>query len=130
MAGSSSPPVRQFLFPAAFLAGLGWMGLLALLFGAIPTVGPRWLFFFFLVMALAGSFLPLAAFLNRRFPSNPPAGVSVVVRQALWPGVYIAGLAWLQIGRALTPALAGLLFVGLVMIEALLRLNERSRTKP
>ncbi len=96
----------------------------------VPTVGPRWLFFFLLVIALTGTILPVTAFLNRRFPSSPPATSTVVMRQALWFGVYGAALAWLQIGRVLTFALGGLLLVGMVLIEFLLRLSERSRWKP
>jgi hypothetical protein len=126
----SSPPVTAFL-PAAFiLAILGWGGLYILVNYTLPTVGPRWLFFFLGVLAITGSALPLVAFLNRRFPSTPPAGPIVVLRQAIWAGIYFPTLAWLQIGRVLTTALAVLLAIGLVMIEVLLRLRERSQWKP
>jgi hypothetical protein len=74
--------------------------------------------------------LPFIAFLNRRFPSDPPPTPLVVVRQALWAGVYIPTLAWLQLGRVLTPALAFLLAFGLILIEWLLRLRERAQWKP
>ena len=69
-------------------------------------------------------------FLNLRFPSKPLAGPNVIVRQALWLGVYGDLLAWFQLGRLLTPVLAVFLAVGLILIEVLLRLNERSRFKP
>jgi hypothetical protein len=39
-------------------------------------------------------------------------------------------LAWLQIGRVLTPSLAFLLAVGFVLIEWLLRLREKSQWNP
>jgi hypothetical protein len=109
---------------------LGWGGLAALVIYTLPTVGPRWLFFFLEVLALTGTVLPLIAFLNRRFPSLPPPTAGVVVRQSLWFGIYGATLAWLQIGRVLTPALALLIAVGLILIEFLLRLRERSQWKP
>jgi hypothetical protein len=125
-----SIPVRAFL-PAAFILALaGWSGLAALIIYTLPTVGPRWLFFFLSVLALTGTALPFVAFLNRRFPSAPPPRPGVVLRQALWVGVYGATLAWLQIGRVLTPSLALLLAAGLILIEWLLRLRERAQWKP
>jgi hypothetical protein len=125
-----SPPVKAFL-PAAFILALaGWSGLAALVVYTLPMVGPRWLFFFLSVLALTGTALPFVAFLNRRFPSTPPPNQSVVMRQAIWVGVYCATLAWLQIGRVLTPSLALLLAAGLLLIEWLLRLRERAQWKP
>jgi hypothetical protein len=60
--------------------------------------------------------------------SQPTSGV--IMRQSLWVGVYGATLAWLQIGRVLTLALAVLLALGLIVIEWLLRLRERSQWNP
>lgn len=95
-----------------------------------PTVWPRWLFFFLSVLALTGTALPGVAFLNRRFPSTPPATPGVVVREAIWIGIYFPTLAWLRIPRVLTPALALLLAIALILVEWLLRLRERSQWKP
>jgi hypothetical protein len=125
-----SPPVRVFVPSALILSLIGWGGLIYLVFFTLPTVGPRWMFFFLSVLALTGTFLPLMAFLNRRFPSVPPPTPGVILRQALWVGIYFPTLGWLQIGRVLTPALALLLVVGLSLIEWLLRLRERSQWKP
>jgi hypothetical protein len=108
----------------------GWGGLAALVLSTLPTVGPRWLFFFLVVIALTGTALPIMAFLNRRFPSIPVPTPAIIIRQALWVGVYGATIAWLQIGRVLTPTLAILLAAGLVLIEFLLRLSEKSQWKP
>lgn len=125
-----SPSVRSVL-PAAFFLGLtGWLGLAAVLLFTLPNIGPRWLFFFTSVLAITGSMLPVVAFLNRRFPSTPTPTPGVIVRQATWMGIYFPTLAWLQIGRVLTPALALLLAVGLILIEWLLRLREKSQWKP
>jgi len=109
---------------------IGWGGLAALIISTLPTVGPRWLFFFLTVLALTGTTLPIMAFLNRRFPSKPAPTPGVIVRQALWIGVYGATIAWLQIGQVLTPYLAILLAAGLVLVEFLLRLSEKSQWKP
>lgn len=126
----TSPPVTGFL-PAAFILFIiGWAGLIAVVVLTLPTVGPRWLFFFLSVMALTGTVLPVVAFLNRRFPSTPPPTPGVILRQAIWVGVYVPTLTWLQIARVLTPALALLLAVGFILSEGLLRLRERSQWKP
>lgn len=126
----NSPSVSSFL-PTAFILGLaGWGGLIFILNFTLPTVGPRWLFFFLGVLAVTGTALPAIAYLNRRFPSEPPANSNVILRQSIWIGIYFPTLAWLQIGRVLTPALALLLALGLVVIEWLLRLRERSLWNP
>ncbi len=130
METTSPPNVRSVLPAAILLAGVGWCGLAALVFFTLPTIGPRWLFFFLSVLALSGTALPAVTFLNRRFPSNPPPTAAVIVRQALWVGAYGATLAWLQIARVLTPALTLVLAVGLTIIEMLLRLREKSQWKP
>lgn len=130
MDSQSSPPVSKFILAAILLALIGWGGLYFLFNLTKPTVGPRWLFFFLSVLALAGTSLPLVAFLNRRFPSKSPANVGVIVREALWIGIYFPTLAWLQLGGVLTPALAILLAFGLIAIEILLRMRERSQWKP
>lgn len=130
MKSNPSPPITAFLPTTIILILLGWGGLFAVTTYTSPTGGTRWLFFFLSVLALTGTTLPGMAFLNRRFPSTPPPTPSVVVRQALWTGIYFPTLAWLQIGRVLTPSLALLLALGLIIIEWLLRLRERSQWKP
>ncbi len=130
MKSNTSPRVANFLPAAIVLFILGWGGLIALFILTLPTVGPRWLFFFLAVLAITGTILPITAFLNRRFPSTPPPSPLVVVRQALWFAVYAATVIWLQMGRVLNPALAILLAIGLGLIEFLLRLSEKSQWKP
>ena len=125
-----TPSINSFLPAALFLAIIGWGGLIALIYFTMPTVGPRWLFFFLSVLAVTAIALPLAAFLNNRFPSTPPATTGVILRQGLWVGIYFPTLAWLQIGRVLAPSLALLLAVGFILIEFLLRLREKSQWKP
>jgi hypothetical protein len=107
------------------MGGIAWLVLYTL-----PTVGPRWLFFFCWFMALTGISLPVIAFLNRRFSGTPPASQSVILRQATWIGLYGCVLAWLQIGRVVTFPLALWIAAGLGLVEWLLRLRERSLWKP
>lgn len=126
----TSWPVRHFILAALVLMLAGWGGLYFVLNYTQPSGGTRWLFFFAGVLALTGTALPFVAYLNRRFPSTPPPSPLVIVRQALWIGIYLPTLAWLRIGRVLTPSLALLLIAGLILIEWLLRMGERSQWKP
>jgi hypothetical protein len=72
MDASQTQPVRSYIPAALILALVGWGGLVYLWLFTVPTVGPRWLFFFLSVLALTGTVLPVVAFLNKRFPSQPP----------------------------------------------------------
>ena len=130
MKSNISSPVKDFLFTAFFLALIGWIGLVAVVFRTLPTLGPRWLFFFLLVLAITGSILPATAFLNRRFPTTPPAKRVTVLREALLVGFFIAALTWLQLWRVLTPALILLLALGIGFVEWMIRLWEGSRWEP
>jgi hypothetical protein len=123
-------PFTVYLLTGFGMAIAGWGGLFLLFNLSLPFLGFRWLFFVLLTLALTGIALPVTHFLNLRFPSNPPAGPTVIVRQALWLGVLGDLLAWFQLGRLLTPILSIFMAVGLIIIEILLRLNERSRFKP
>ncbi|HNT53835.1 MAG TPA: hypothetical protein PKG95_03930 [Anaerolineaceae bacterium] len=105
-------------------------GLAVILVKTLPTIFPRWLFIFFLVIFVTGFFMPLVYFLNHRFPSKPTANRNIIVRQSLWFGIYAAVIAWLQLGRALTFVLAAILGAALILIEIFLRMWERSRWKP
>jgi len=126
----SSPSVKSVL-PAAFiLTVIGWFGLFALILETLPTIGPRWLFFFLSVPAVTGIFLPVVAFLNRRFPTKPAARRGAIVREASLTGIYFATLAWLQLGRVLSLGLGLLLAAGFILVEFLIRLRERSRWEP
>ena len=95
-----------------------------------PTVWARWLLFFGGTLGLTGLALPVTWFLNLRFPSDPPAGPYVVVRQAIWVGVYGIVLAWLQQVRLVTLWTGVGLALGLIAIEYLVRMRERARWQP
>jgi hypothetical protein len=96
----------------------------------LPTVWARWLLFFGGTLGLTGLALPLTWFLNLRFPSDPPAGPYVPVRQAVWVGVYGALLAWLQQVRLVTIWSGFGLALGLIAIEYLARMREKARWQP
>jgi len=117
------------MIAAAVLAGIGWLGLLLLLQTTLPTIGPRWLFFFLLTQAATGTSLPFVWFLRRRFGDElaPPA---VLLREALGIGLYASVCAWLQINRSLSLTVALFLALGLVIIEVFVRRVERTTWRP
>jgi hypothetical protein len=121
---------QPFLVPAIALLVIG-LGTLALaFFGFKPTVWARWLFFFGWDLLLSSLALPVTWFLNLRFPSDPPAETNVIVRQAIWVGVYGAVLAWLQQERLVTLWTGLGLALGLIAIEYLIRMREKARWQP
>jgi hypothetical protein len=130
MIPARTPSPLSFLPTTLLFLAVGWGGLLSLLNFIEPLLWPRWLFFFLVVVAFTGTALPVTSFLNFRFPGEPPATVRVILRQALWVGVYAGTLAWLLAGRVLNLALAFLLALAFMAIEWFLRLRERSRWEP
>lgn len=126
------PAFRQYLYSTLFLMAVGWGGLalMILVFKEPPLVLARWGFFALWFVALTGTALPIMYLFNLRFISEPLVEAHAIVRQALWVGVYGSTLAWLQIGHLVTlwvwMGLAG----GLIAIEYLIRLRERSRWQP
>lgn len=123
-------PFGHFFLPSILLVLIGGGGLYYTIFNELPTLGPRWLFFFFLVVLITGIFLPLSWLFNARFPTTPPVEAAVVLREALWFGIYIALLAWFQLGRVLNLPLAVILAAAFLLIEVLLRIWEHSRWQP
>ena len=121
---------RSFGLSALLLIVLGWGGLYLLITQTLPYVWPRWGFFILVLMAVSGTVLPIVYFFHRRFPDEPPADANVIVRQAMWFGIYGATLAWLQLGRLVTVYVILGLAGGLIAIEYFLRLRERSHWTP
>lgn len=120
----------SIIITSLVIAFIGWAGLFFLLQYTQPYLGPRWLFFFLSTMAISGTTLPIVYFLNIRFPSDPPANTSVMIRQALWFAIFFDLLAWLQLGRVLNSILVVVIALGIIAIENLIRLVERSHWQP
>ncbi|MBI5945880.1 MAG: hypothetical protein HY864_16085 [Chloroflexi bacterium] len=120
----------RFYLPSTLaLAISGWGGLAALFYFSLPFVWSRWGFFVLGIMALTGTALPIVFFLNQRFPSDPPAESNVILREAVWVGVYFATLAWLQLGRLVTIYVILGLAAGLIATEYFIRLREKANWK-
>ena len=121
---------RPFAISSLLLMLIGWSGLYYLVTRTLPYVWPRWGFFVLMLMAITGTALPVVYFFHRRFPNEKPAEANVIVRQALWFGVYAATLAWLQLGRLVTVYVVLGLAGGLAAIEYFMRLREKAHWKP
>ncbi|TFH37833.1 MAG: hypothetical protein E4G99_01355 [Anaerolineales bacterium] len=131
MSDPSSSTYRSLMIAAGVLALSGWLGLVLLLTTALPTVGPRWLFFFLLSLTSTGTSLPFLRLLDRRFSSERDAAPpNALLRQALFVGLYADLCMWLQINRSLSLPLAILIALGLFAIQRLLRLVDRSQWRP
>ncbi len=121
---------KPFGVSSLVLLTVGWGGLYFLVTQTLPYVWSRWGFFVLALIALTGTVLPIVYFFHRRFPDEKVAEANVVVRQALWFGVYGATLAWLQLGRLVTVYVILGLAGGLIAIEYFIRLREKSHWKP
>jgi hypothetical protein len=121
---------KPFGLTSILLMLVGWGGLYFLITQTVPQVWPRWGFFVLSLMALTGTVLPIIYFFHRRFSSEKPAEANVIVRQAMWVGIYGATLAWLQLGRLVTVYVILGLAGGLAAIEYFMRLREKSHWKP
>ena len=116
----------------AILAVASWSGLLWLVANRLPTVPNRWAFYALLHIALTGTALPVLRLLHRRFSRQQGLYVrsGVLMRQARWIGFYGTLCVWLRIPRLLSFAVALLIAAGILTIEALLRLRERTQWRP
>ena len=117
---------RPYILRILILLLLGWGGLGALLYYSEPTVLPRWALFACITLALTSTAFPIIYFIETRF-NQTHNEVQVMVRQALWVGVFGATLGWLQLARLVTLYVVLGLAGGLVAIESLLRLREQAR---
>ena len=121
---------RSYLPSTRALSIVGWGGVVGLVYFSLPFVWARWGFYVFGIMAITGTALPVVYFLNRRFPTEPPAGSQVIVRQATWVGIYFATLIWLQRGRLVTLYVILGLAGGLIATEYFTRVREKANRQP
>lgn len=125
-----NPSFRPYLTATIVLFVTGWGSVAFAVLTLPPTVWARWLLFFGGTIGLTGLSLPATWFLNLRFPSNPPVGAAVILRQAVWVGLYGALLTWLQQERLVTLWTGLGLAAGLGAIEYLIRMRENARWQP
>jgi hypothetical protein len=124
---AKTPPDHTGMLIAAVIMMIGgWGGLYYLVTTQIPRVGQRWLFFVLLQIAIAGTVMPVLRYINVRLTpvtrELPPSGV--IVRQAVWFGLFVVTCAWLQIPRVLTLPIMFFLALAFIVIEVFLRSRE------
>lgn len=124
---SSFLPYYLFSFLLALAA---WTGLGLLVIYTKPTIGPRWLFFFFFFLAVAGTFLPVFTLVYQRTRGNRSFSFASPIRQTLMLASYADLMVWLQMGRILEVTTATFLFAILLGIEILIQLFDRSKWRP
>jgi hypothetical protein len=78
------------------------------------------------VVSVTGLTLPLAYYLNKRFGRAPSQHFLVVLRQAMWVGIWFAFCTWLQMNRSLSWGVAILVAVVLAAFEVLLQIRART----
>jgi hypothetical protein len=81
------------------------------------------------MVSVTGLILPFIFILNKRFyPPDAAPSFLVIVRQAMWVGVWIAFCVWLQMNRTLGLAVVLLVAAVLAMFEVLLQVRTRAST--
>jgi hypothetical protein len=80
------------------------------------------------MVAITGLILPLAYYLNKRFGKSDSSNFLVILRQAMWIGIWVAACTWLQMNRTLGLGVALLVASVLVTLEVLLQVRTRAAT--
>ena len=70
--------------------------------------------------------MPLAFLLNRRFGRSGSQSFMIVLRQAMWVGLWAAFCLWLQMQRSLGLGVMLLSAIVLVIVEVLLQVRARA----
>ena len=122
------PPFGKILISSIFLTILGGGGLTFVFMFFEPTLGPRWMFFFFLTIIGAGVALPISYLIQRRFANQVIPG-KILIREAILFGIFLALTAWLQLGRILTNLIIVIIAIGFILLEMLLRMTEKATFK-
>jgi uncharacterized membrane protein YhaH (DUF805 family) len=123
------PPFGKLFLTSLILGLIGLAGLVFVIFFSEPTLGPRWLFFFFLTLFCSGIALPAAYIVQRRLAKqNVP--VNVLLREAILFSIFIDLCAWLQLGRIISNLIILILAAGFILLEVFLRMAEKATFKP
>ena len=120
------PNLKGYLPLVLILIFVGFGGLFILFNLTQPTILPRWLFFFMVVIGVTGLALPTVVFLYQRFPSGHVPAQGVIIRQSLWAGIFIALILWLRLGQVFNLGVGLIVLVGITLLEIALRFGERS----
>lgn len=78
-----------------------------------------------IIVSVTGLTLPLAYFLNKRFGQADSQHFLIVLRQAMWVGLWVSFCTWLQMNRTLGWGVALLAAAVFVILEILLQVRNR-----
>ncbi|BBB49004.1 hypothetical protein [Pelolinea submarina] len=123
------PSFGKIFLTSLILVLSGTAGLVFVIFFSEPTLGPRWLFFFFLTICTTGIAMPFAYVIQRRV-ARQYVPVNVLLREALLFSIFIDLLTWLQLGRILTNLMILILAGGFFLLEFFLRMAEKATFQP
>jgi hypothetical protein len=123
------PSFGKIFLTSLILVLSGTAGLVFIIFFSEPTLGPRWLFFFFLTICTTGIAMPFAYVIQRRV-ARQYVPVNVLLREALLFSIFIDLLTWLQLGRILTNLMILILAGGFFLLEFFLRMAEKATFQP
>lgn len=84
-----------------------------------------WVFLAGVLVVITGVSVPLAYVLNQRFSQNESSQFLVVLRQAMWIGLWFAFCIWLQMNRTLGLGIALLVAAVFIVVEVLLQVRTR-----
>lgn len=84
-----------------------------------------WVFLAGVLVVITGVSVPLAYVLNQRFNQNESSQFLVVLRQAMWIGLWFAFCIWLQMNRTLGWGVALLVAAVFIVVEVLLQVRTR-----
>ena len=82
-----------------------------------------------IMLVFTGVAMPIAGFLNKRFAlsqGSPVPEFLVVLRQAMWVGLWATFCVWLQMNRVFGMAIAILVAAVLLLFEFLLQVRSRT----
>jgi hypothetical protein len=79
-----------------------------------------------LLVAITGLVMPVAYIVNRRFGRSGSQRFVVVLRQAMWVGLWASFCAWLQMQRSLGLGVVLLSAVVLATVEVLLQVRAKA----
>lgn len=123
------PPFGKLFLISLILGITGFLGLIFLIVFSEPTLGPRWLFFFFLTICCSGLALPAVYIVQRRL-AKQYVPIAVLLREAILFSIFIDLCVWLQLGRILTNLIILILAAGFILLEVFLRMAEKAAFKP
>lgn len=126
---SHLPPFGKLFLTSLVLGLLGLAGLVFIILFSEPTLGPRWLFFFFLTLSCSGLALPIVYIVQRSL-AKQYVPISVLLREAILFSIFADVCAWLQLGRIISNWVILILAIGFILLEVFLRMAEKAAFKP